>query len=113
MSNTIYSLITGEILRNVDGADDQIAIQCGVDEACITTGSDDSTQYVDLKSGFIMDKQDFDVNSIPAPCLVTIEGVVYTCETSPVISFADPGSYKVYVDAGPNFLTKEFVINVD
>lgn len=113
MRTTIYSLHTGEILRNVDADAANLAVQCGPDEGYILSASDDATEYVELIHTRITPKGDYTVEDIPVPCNITIEGVEYSCSTTPVISFAEPGEYVVQVDAGHAYLKKEFVLNVD
>ncbi len=66
--------------------------------------------YVDLATLTVKPRQDYSLDTLPLPCTLTIEGVQYPCEQQPELSFEQPGSYQISVDAGPAWLDKTFTI---
>lgn len=66
--------------------------------------------YVDLATLTVKSRQDYRLDALPLPCTLTIEGVQYSCEQQPEISFEQPGTYHIAVDAGPAWLKKTFTV---
>lgn len=51
--------------------------------------------------------EDYDLESLPLPCEMTIEGVVYEVATPPILSFDAPGDYQLYITpANPKYRQK-------
>lgn len=69
---------------------------------------DFTEMYFDFDSFSCKDKQDFELNNLPLPCTVTIEGVSYEVTEQPTFQFDVPGVYQIHVDAGPQYYKKVF-----
>ncbi|MBM7454454.1 hypothetical protein HNR62_000283 [Oceanisphaera litoralis] len=94
-----------------------VALQCADDSESVLQGEAfditdrvDELRYVNLDTLELEIRQDYELDALPLPCTVTIEGVDYRCDEQPEIEFDVPGRYTVMVDAGPRYLKKEFVI---
>ena len=102
----IYLLSSGEILRGIICPDIQEQLQEG--EGFIETDTivDDRLFYIN--SGSILPKQDYELDCLPLPCTITIEGVSYHITEQPTFEFDVEGEYIIEVDAGVEYLKKEF-----
>lgn len=69
---------------------------------------DDLVLYVDINSKNILPKQDYTLENLPLPCTITIEGVSYEVTEQPTFEFDVAGEYIIEVDAGVEYLKKEF-----
>lgn len=111
MNAVIYDKTTGKIMRSVDAPYDQIAIQCAPGQSYVLKAGDDSTDYVDVTTGYLLKRADYTLDALPLPCVVTIEGVEYPCSEQPVFEFDAPGRYTVRVNAGAQYLEKVFYVD--
>ena len=112
----VYRPLTGEILRNISAPDDSnVVIQpdvvAGAGFIEHPSQVDDEQYYVNLDTDpVIMPKGDYTLEALPLPCTVTIEGTEYAVTEQPTFAFNYPGTYLIKVDAGVQFLEKEFEI---
>ena len=63
----------------------------------------------------VLPQGDYTLEALPLPCLLTIEGVEYEVTEQPVYEWPvlpEPMEYVVLVDAGVQYLKKEFVVYV-
>lgn len=67
---------------------------------------DTDSEYWD--GGRLAGRKDYQLNSLPLPCTVYIEGHEYRCHEQPEFVFDAPGTYQIFVDAGPQHLEKVF-----
>ena len=80
------------------------------DEYLIEYGEilDDSAYYVNTITQEVSSKQDYTLENLPLPCTITIEGVSYEVTEQPTFEFDVAGEYIIEVDAGVEYLKKEF-----
>ena len=71
----------------------------------------DDTHYVDIDTESILIKQDYELDTLPIPCIITIEGVQYEAYEQPFFEFDAPGIYEINVDAGVKYLKKDFKVD--
>lgn len=53
-------------------------------------------------------RKDYELEELPLPCTLTIEGIEYECTEQPVLEFNYPGTYEIHVNAGAQYLEKTF-----
>lgn len=103
----IYKVSTGEADRSLRCSADQLSYNLRPGEAAIECDwVPDGTRYV--ANGQLRQCGDYQLDALPLPCTVRIEGVEYECRSQPMFEFDVPGEYQIEVDAGPRFLRKEF-----
>lgn len=107
-SYLIYDTRDGRISRRIMCAPDQIEPQLAAGEAYLEGDQRDDQFYVDMASRSVRPKRDFSLSALPLPCTLTIEGQQYRCATQPELMFDIPGTYRIAVDAGPQFKQKVF-----
>lgn len=117
MSNSLITYIaaTGEatsilhcsssiVLLNLKEGESAIPLPIGV--------VDIGGYYVAHELGTLVPKADYTLGTLPLPCTLTIEGVRYeNVTTQPTFEFDAPGAYIIQVDAGPQYLKKEFTLD--
>jgi len=101
---TVYSR-NGAILRTGVSCQD-ISIQASEGEFVIE-GSYPPGEYW-VSGGQAVKRKDFSLEALPLPCTIWIEGQEYRCHEQPEFVFDAPGTYEIYVDAGPQYLEKVF-----
>jgi hypothetical protein len=102
----------GYILREYNGPETHVDIQVGKGELLLKhVSGNSSTDYVDLDSLVIKPKKDYDIDALPLPCNISIEGEIYHCTEQPEFEFDAPGMYTIEVDAGPQYLRKTFHVD--
>lgn len=108
----IYNTVTGEIQRILHCTFYSLDINVGDTEGVLLVEEmvDSEENYVDVTSKKVTPKFDFNLEALPLPCVVEIEGTAYPCTSQPVISFDSPGRYNLKVYAGVRYLEKEFTI---
>ena len=94
----------GSIKRQVIKKDSEDENYIYVDEEFI----DDSVYYVNVSTKEILPKQDYTLKNLPLPCTITIEGISYEVTEQPTFEFDVAGEYVIEVDAGVEYLKKEF-----
>ena len=68
----------------------------------------DSLFYVNIQEKEIIARQDYTLENLPLPCTITIEGISYEVTEQPTFEFDVVGEYIIEVDAGVEYLKKEF-----
>lgn len=81
--------------------------------AAIESSADWAVSYVNLTDMSIHPRQDYTLDALPLPCELTVEGQSYQVTEQPVFNFPLPGEYRIYVNAGVQYLEKEFIYHVD
>lgn len=71
----------------------------------------EDTQYIEISDCKLSQKQDYTLDQLPIPCKITIEGVEYNVTDQPELTFNVDGIYKISIDAGVEYLKKEFEID--
>ena len=69
---------------------------------------DNGLYYYDVVNDLILKKQDYTLDNLPLPCTITIEGISYEVTEQPTFEFDVAGEYTIEVDAGVEYLKKEF-----
>lgn len=111
---------SGEIILMIRNADTALAakqpLAIAHDFIEVASDVDDLTHFVDVVNRVSVQKGDYTLEALPTPCVATIEGVEYQITEQPIFEFA-PGpvavDYTISIDAGIQYLKKEFVIHVD
>ena len=70
-----------------------------------------STPHYINNGGEVTPCESFTIDSIPLPCVITIEGVKYEVTTEPTFEFDAPGTYEIHVDAGAKYIKETFIVN--
>lgn len=111
MRYAVYDMHTGEIRQTIDCSPKHLVCpdEEGIAVVPVPDWVTDDLYYIEEeephKKGDISSLQE-----LPLPCTVLIEGVTYYCTEQPDFEFDAPGTYHVFVDAGPHYLRKEFII---
>lgn len=111
MNAVIYNVSTGEITSSYMGPASMVAKQCSEGQSYILKPGSDETDYVDLEYHTIKPKHDYSLDTLPLPCVISIEGLEYRITEKPEFEFELPGEYLIEVDAGPQYLKKSFYVN--
>ncbi|WMC09498.1 hypothetical protein PU634_10260 [Oceanimonas pelagia] len=106
----VYDTNTGEISHCFSGIPEFLPLNVMEGQSALPCpdGVTDAEYWVEHATGTIHSKGDYPLEQLPLPCTVTIEGVNYHCTEQPVFEFDAPGTYIIKVNAGPQFLKKEF-----
>lgn len=107
-SYVVYDETTGRIRAQIVCPPPMIRIQLSRTEAAIEGSASSGDSYVDLSTLTIQPMRSFTLSDIPLPCIVTIEGVSYECDTTPAFEFDVPGTYRITIDAGAQYRKGEF-----
>lgn len=116
MNFVVYDGDSGRILRTgVSSSQEEAEFQVGLDQdnEMILVGieADDETDWVDPSTQKVKSRFDYTLDALPLPCTVEIEEVEYELtEQPPAFEFDAPGEYTIRVDAGPEYLAKEFEV---
>ncbi|MBM7455166.1 hypothetical protein HNR62_001026 [Oceanisphaera litoralis] len=107
----LYLPTTGQITRMVDAPLSFVSAQLQEGElaAWVGDGVQDQTHWIDDEA-MVQPKGDYKLEALPLPCAISIEDVTYPCTEQPEFEFDAPGTYLIQVDAGPQYLRKEFTI---
>lgn len=99
----------GAIVRILDCPLSQLSYNLAPDEGAEVCGPEvaDDTHWVDGLVGIRL-RDDYTLESLPIPCTITVEGVVYECNEQPTFVFDAPGIYTISVDAGPAYYLRDF-----
>lgn len=80
-------------------------------ESVIRAKGDYGINYVDLSGEpEIKLRADYEWDSLPMPCTITIEDSTYELTEQPTLIFDEPGTYDVTVVAGAKYLKKTFQV---
>jgi hypothetical protein len=108
MMYLIHDLNSGAIDRTVSCDPDLIALQLGAGEAFVEVEADVNSNHFYVLDGIVTPRQNYELDALPLPCTLYIEGVYYQVTEQPEFEFDAPGSYRIEVDAGAAYLKKEF-----
>jgi hypothetical protein len=115
MKNYCLYTLTGKIIQYGTCPAKDLALQVMVPDrlkALPNTFLEPSEQhYIDENAAHVV-CDDYDLSTLPIPCLITIEGVEYSITEPPVFSFDAPGIYDLYVVPG-NARYKDKVISFE
>lgn len=121
MIGVVFNTDTGVVISMIESDDiGHFPLQCRSGQDWILADGDDTDEntFVDVTTipHSKHRKMDYTIEALPIPCTATIEGIEYQITEQPTFEFpALPVamSYTVSIDAGVQYLKKEFVINVD
>ncbi len=109
MNYTVYDKETGLIEWSGECAESDFEyLYIPEDCAVLAKKASAVSQYVDLVGLDVLDKSDYTLETLPIPCVATIDGVEYEVTAQPEFSFPVPGIYFVSIDAGAAFYRKDF-----
>lgn len=116
MNFVVYDGGSGRILRTgVSSSQEEAEFQVGLEQdnemLLVNVEADDETDYVDLSTQKVKSRLDYTLDDLPLPCTIEIEEVEYVLTEQPSsFEFDAPGEYTISVDAGPEYLAKEFEV---
>lgn len=103
----VYDTTTGAIHYTLQCAYNHLDANTPEGMSYVIGSGSDVTHYV-TPEGFLRERGNYSLEALPLPCVVTIDGTVYQCDTQPTFLFDVADTYLIEVDAGIKYLKKEF-----